>query len=279
MTSIESKTKTSVNALTINVANAFFEETKMDGKFCFGRRFDSIRIKLKEWKQTYKLNVVCIQEIKQCKDITGKALTVDQITSAFANDLEMNYEVQGNTKDPTWIHRALFYDKVFKLVKTETIWFKRTDRDNEQNNLHAIILEDLRSGELLTFWSCHPPHTKAKVDYYEMLNQSVKNNVTKTKYHIALGDFNTFTDDDHSVLQTLHENFINLTSDVKQTFYSFPYDLDPEGKPWQGKTDHILLNKLAVDNVTITAFSIEDRLLSDHWPLFCSFTLSSCLNN
>ena len=269
-----------VSLLTYNIANAVFEEKAMEGAYRFGKRFGAILENLLLWKKKYKLNVIAIQEIRGCKSEDGQtSLTTTEIAERIGSSLGMKYTLQGNTKDPLWIHKALYYDPLlFTLDFEDTLWIKRTAREDEWINAHGTYLRSAAKGGRdyrFAFWNCHPnPDLQTRLEYCQAFGQHLTNQKKSNCVHIAMGDFNTLQQDAQSQYALMKNHFTFLTDEVKQTFHGFPYDTDKEGVVWQGKLDHVLVANTSADRVGLQkACALPEKELSDHWPLFCNLLI------
>ena len=269
--------------LTYNLANAVFEETALNGQFRFGKRFPTILKNLGDWKKKYKLQVVAIQEIHGgCLKEDGKQTwTTKEIADQISEVLEMKYTLQGQTRDPTWMYKALYYNpSIFRFEAEETHWMKRPNRENEVINAHGTILHHLESKENVMFWNCHPnPDLASRLVYCEGMGDHMMNRLKENPeiIHIAMGDFNTLQQDAEPQYKVMRKYFQFLTDEVKQTFYGFPYDVDIKtGKVWTGKLDHVLVDQIHQKRISVEkTFVLEERELSDHWPLFCFVCIQS----
>jgi endonuclease/exonuclease/phosphatase family metal-dependent hydrolase len=258
-----------------NIANAVWEEK--DEKVRFGIRFKDIVEQSREWRTKHKVSLFAFQEIKGCKAADGKSeLTTHAIAKAIGIGLGMPYTLQGQTEDPTWMHKALFYDaKEFSLEGTDLIAVPRPNREHEILNAHGTLLQH-KTGLSLTVWNCHPnPDLPTRLAYCKALGMGITERVAKDRkrMHIVLGDLNTLQQDSEKQLAMLQDYFTNYTAEIKQTFKGFHYDVDPFGNLWVGKLDHVLVNKQHSQKVTDSmAFTVETPL-SDHWPVICSLTI------
>jgi endonuclease/exonuclease/phosphatase family metal-dependent hydrolase len=279
---LESRKKKSTPAtygfLQWNIANAPRDETSADGSCRFGLRFRAILAALQDYQKRGPLDVVTLQEIRGCLSEDGKSeLSVQEVMNAIAEHLGMKYVLVGNTRNSLFLHRATLYSNRFKLQDTREIWLPHPCNETKSFNLSCARFEV--ENRVVCVWNCHVEmELEARLLFARKLIETIHSDSKNASIlHFAMGDFNTFTVDRAKQDGILLSELTDLSQDIKQTFLGFPYDTDPAGQRWTGQLDHIYLDQRAYHTQvrvhSCTVQNLSESGWSDHWPLYCTWSL------
>lgn len=285
--------------ITWNIANAKRDETEYGGQYKFSKRYADI-IKFLKGENA---DIVCLQEIRQCTKEDGSVWTPEDIMDDIKKELGMNYKYTANNTSSSSFYRATYYKKetLFPIEET-TVW---TGANKEvPSGLQwcqcifitkfivlaesAFINGEYKDGKIISIWNCHAPLSlEGRIKYSErIVEHYTKTDIMMRGLCLMLGDFNSINEEKKDPQATdpvrapvmvplipqmdpmklLEERLTNVSGDIKQTFYSFPYDTSKTGERYISKLDHVLANKKEMV-MGVNVADMSKTQWSDHFPL------------
>jgi endonuclease/exonuclease/phosphatase family metal-dependent hydrolase len=207
-------TPNTISIATFNISNAWNDEKDASNRF--GTR---VQLVIDELKKS-KADIICLQEIREYRDLKNYTISPMQSCMMFADALGMDIaacQPVGITKG-TWWRLTLYNSRKFFHLKSENFWINKNKMPHvpgqpqrwgnlavrslfapyREVDVSKIPRKELDSRLLFvpkkTFAivNMHFPH---KLEYKMETAEFIRDLPLISTFQIALGDFNTFYDD------------------------------------------------------------------------------------